>query len=97
MLNMAPDKAADETTSFQCYPPVCLIIYRTEPPEPAAPRPLSVLLSLLFFFFPLALPSISYPFSRALSLPSFFHVDFDSDFGRIRLLLLLFSCTFETL
>ena len=31
MLNMAPDKASDETISFQRYPFVCLIIYTDRP------------------------------------------------------------------
>lgn len=78
MLNMAPDKAADETTSFQCYPPACLIIYRpSSAHRTAAPPSPRVPLSPLFsFYLPAAAhhpppppgPRAFYPFSgRSIS------------------------------
>lgn len=93
MLNMAPDKAADETTSFQCYPPVCLIIYRPTGARRAA-VPLCPLVSTPLFLPPRSLLYLLPFLSGPLSPPSFF----DSDFpGSDRFRLLLSSFTFEAL
>lgn len=45
MLNMAPDKAADETISFQCYPLSAALLYTSRP---------ALIAVLLRFFFPLS-------------------------------------------
>lgn len=67
MLNMAPDKAADETTSFRCYPPVCLIIYRpTDRPALTVPL-LSSCLSALSFLLDRSFLIAFYPSSFLLT------------------------------
>lgn len=73
MLNTAPDKAADETTSFQCYPPVCLIIYRPtdRPTDQCSPHRGPSLSSCLYFsLFTCPLSSL-YHFTLSLRGSSF--------------------------
>lgn len=53
MLNMAPDKAADETISFQCYPLPAALLYTGRPALTAGSS----------FFFSLSLSLVSYPYS----------------------------------
>lgn len=58
MLNMAPDKAADETISFQCYPLPAALLYTGRPALTAVPSFFlsSRISSSLFLSF--------YPFAR---------------------------------
>lgn len=60
MLNMAPDKAADETISFQCYPLPAALLYTGRPALTA------VLLLSLFLWYLLIL--ILHPFFLRLCL-----------------------------
>lgn len=55
MLNMAPDKAADETISFQCYPLPAALLYTGRPALTA------VLLSSSLFLSPIS----SHPYSSS--------------------------------
>lgn len=59
MLNMAPDKAADETISFQCYPLPAALLYTGRPALTAGSS---------FFF------SLSLSFSGILSLFLSFYI-----------------------